>query len=110
MHWGSQGCFGEFRSADPQDEWSQQLLGPDPRIPQPGSAGHEQLASWLALPKFLTESKLTLLTAQQANKSTVELFGQGVATVVGKPADPEDGGLASQRTSFPELEFRLLLY
>ena len=31
--------------------------------------------------------------------------GQGIATLLGKSADQEDGGLLSQRTILPELEF-----
>ena len=38
------------------------------------------------------------------------MLGQGIATLLGKPADLEDAGRASQRTIAPELEFRLLLY
>ena len=58
----------------------------------------------------VSESKLTLLTTQQANKSRDELLAQGIATLFGKPAHGEDGGLVFQRTILPELEFRLLLY
>ena len=61
-------------------------------------------------PQFVTESKRVLLTAQQGNKSRDALLGQGIATLIEKPADREDGGLMSQRTILPELEFRLLLY
>ena len=59
---------------------------------------------------FVTEFKCILLTTQQANKSRDELWRQGRVTLLGKPADREDGGLVSQRTILPELEFRLLLY
>ena len=59
---------------------------------------------------FVTESKLILLAIPQANKSRDELFGQGIVTLFGKPADQEDGGLVSQRTILPELACRLLLY
>ena len=55
----------------------------------------------------VTESRLALLTTQQANKLRDKLLGQGVATLFRKPADH---GLVSQRTILPELEFRLLLY
>ena len=58
----------------------------------------------------VTESKLILPTARQANKSRDKLLGQGIVTLFGKPADRDNGGLVSQRTTFPELEFRLLLY
>ena len=58
----------------------------------------------------VTESQLIPLTARQANKLTHELLGQGIATLFGKPADQEDGGLVSQRTIFPDLEFKTLLY
>ena len=36
---------------------------------------HKQQDSWLASPKFDTESKLLLLSAQQANKLGEELLG-----------------------------------
>ena len=39
----------------------------------------------------VTESKLTLLAAQQANKSGDEVLRQGIATLFGKPVDHEDG-------------------
>ena len=58
----------------------------------------------------VTRSRFVLLTARQANKSRGELLGQGIATLFGKPANQEDGGLMSQRTILPELEFKLLLY
>ena len=37
-----------------------------------------------------------------------EVSGQGIVTVLGKPADQEHGGLVSQRSTLSELEFRLL--
>ena len=43
----------------------------------------------------VTESKLILLTTQQANKSRDEVLGQGIVTLFRKPADWEDGGLVS---------------
>ena len=57
----------------------------------------------------VTESKLIQLATRQASKSRDELLGPGIVTLFGKPADREDGGLVSQRTIFPELEFRPLL-
>ena len=36
--------------------------------------------------------------------------GKGIATLLRKPADWEEGSLVSQRTIFPKLEYRLLLY
>ena len=54
----------------------------------------------------VTQSKLILLAVQQTNKLRDDLLG----TLFVKPADQEDGGLEFQRTIFPELEFRLLLY
>jgi len=39
-----------------------------------------------------------------------ELLGQGIAILLEKPADQEDGGLMPQRTIFYKLEFRFLLY
>ena len=59
---------------------------------------------------LVAESKLRPLAESQANKLRNELLGQGIATLFRKPADGEDGGLVSQRTIFPELEFRLLLH
>ena len=61
-------------------------------------------------PKTVTEPKLVLLTTQHAKNSRDKLLGQGIATLFGKPADREDGGLVPHRTTLPELEFRLLLY
>ena len=58
----------------------------------------------------VTKSKLILLTTQQTNKLRDKVLGQGIATSFRKPADREDGGLVSQRTIFPKLEFRLLFY
>ena len=49
-YWGSQGHLREYWRSDPQDRWSWQLQG-----------------SWLASPKFVTELKLILLTAQQTD-------------------------------------------
>ena len=45
----------------------------------------------------VTESKLVLLAAGQADKLRDELFQQEIATLF-------------QRTTFPKVEFRLLLY
>ena len=61
-------------------------------------------------PGLAIESKIVLLIAKQANKSRDKLLGQGIVTLFGKPADGEDSGLLSQRTVFPELQLRLLLY
>lgn len=59
---------------------------------------------------FVTESKLLLLATRQANKLRDKVLGQGIRTLFAKPADREDSGLLSQRTVFPELQLRLLLY
>ena len=59
---------------------------------------------------LITKSKVVLLATQQVNKSRDALLGQGIVTLFRKPANREDGGLVSQRTLLPELEFRLLLY
>ena len=59
---------------------------------------------------IVTESKLVLLTTQQADKLRDELLGQGIVTLLRKPADREAGGLLSQRTILPKSEFKLLLY
>ena len=56
------------------------------------------------------QAKLILLIARQASKLRDELLGQGIATLFRKPADREDGGLVSQRTIFPRLRLRPLLY
>ena len=58
---------------------------------------------------YVTESKLILLAAQQANKLRDELLGQGIVTWFRKPADQEEGGLVSQKIILPELEFMLFL-
>ena len=58
----------------------------------------------------VTQSKVLLLTTWQANKSRDDLLGQGIKALFRKPADWEDGGPVSQRTIFPELDFRFLLY
>ena len=42
---------------------------------------------------YVTESKLTLLAARQANKSGDQVLRQGIATLFRKLADGEDGGL-----------------
>ena len=60
--------------------------------------------------RLVTESKLMLPAARQANKPREELFGQEIVTLFRKPADREDGGPVSPRTIPPKLEFRLLLY
>lgn len=60
--------------------------------------------------RVASESELTLLAARQAGIAGDESLGQGIETLFGKPADREGGGLLSQRTIFPMLEFRLLLY
>lgn len=50
----------------------------------------------------VAESKTLLLTEWQAVKLRHELLGPRIAALSGHPADPEDGGLVSQRTIFPE--------
>ena len=67
------------------------------------------VVSWMGFQnrRSLTESKLVLLTAQQANTLRNELLGQGVVTLFGKTEDQEDGEVVSQRTDLPELEVRL---
>ena len=70
-------------------------------------------AQWTFVCKFVcwspvTESKLVLLATGHANKLRDEVLGQRIVTLFGKPADREDGGLVSQRTILPKLEFRLL--
>ena len=50
-----------------------------------------------------------LLATQEAHKLRDELLRQGIVTLFRKLADQEDGGLVSQRTILPKLEFRLLL-
>ena len=56
----------------------------------------------------LSESRLILLTAKQANKMGDELLGQKIATLFRKLADLEDGGLVSQRIIMLELELNLV--
>ena len=60
--------------------------------------------------RSVTECKLLPLAARQAGKSRDKALGQGAVTLFRKPADGEDGGLVSQRTIFPDLEFRTLLH
>ena len=61
----------------------------------------------MTLKSSVTESKLPLLTALLLRD---EALGQGVATLFGKPVDREGGRLVSQRTIFPESEFRLFFF
>lgn len=68
------------------------------------------------------ESRLNLLASLQdkpinwkrkikkKKKMKEEFWGQGIMTLLRMPADWEDGGLLSQRTVWPGLEFRLLLW
>ena len=58
--------------------------------------------------RFLVESKFVLLASGQVSKLKEEMLGQGIVTLFGKSADPEDGGLVSQRIISLKLEFRLL--
>lgn len=62
------------------------------------------------LPGVITESKPVLLATPQAHTQRDGLLGQGTVTLFGKPAHREDGGLVSQRSLLPELEFRPFLY
>lgn len=62
------------------------------------------------IPESVTKSKLRLLATRQMNKSTDELLGQEIETIFKNPADGVDCRHMSQRTIFPGLEFRLLLY
>ena len=54
----------------------------------------------------VTESKLVLVTAQQADKLRDELLGQGMVNLSGKLEDGEDDRLGSRRTVFPELRIQ----
>ena len=45
---GRQCSFREFWRGEPQDKWSQYLLGPCPNIPGLGLTSHKQQVSWLA--------------------------------------------------------------
>ena len=60
--------------------------------------------------RISTNTLSNLLTAQHANKSEDKLFGQGLVTLLGKPADQDNGKLVSQKTILSKLEFRVLLY
>ena len=62
----------------------------------------------LQIGRPVTESKLVLLTVQQAGASRDEVLGQGITTLFRKPADRENGALVSQRTNLPELRLSLL--
>ena len=56
----------------------------------------------------LTQSKLIPFTTWQANRDK-SCWGK-VATLFGKPADREDGGLVLQRNILTKLEFKSYLY
>lgn len=58
----------------------------------------------------VTESRLVLLTTQQAKNQETICWGQGIAILFGKTAVREHGRLVSQRTIFPEPESSLLFY
>ena len=45
------------------------------------------------------KSKIVLLITQEANKLRNQSWGQGITTLSGKPADLEDGGRTSHRTT-----------
>ena len=61
---------------------------------------HQKLACTYQGQQHVTESRLELLTAQQANESRDKWLEQGIVTLFRKPVDLEDGGLVSQRTIF----------
>ena len=52
---------------------------------------------------YVTEPKFALLATWQANKSGDELLGQGITTLIGKPADQEDGRLVPQKYHLPSV-------
>ncbi|KAJ8781833.1 hypothetical protein J1605_010817 [Eschrichtius robustus] len=58
--------------------------------------------------RAVTGPELVLLAARQASKSRHKLLGQGIAIVVGKTADPEDGGIVSRTTIWPGLLYSVL--
>ena len=58
----------------------------------------------------VTESQVHTSCCIIDSKLRDGLLGQRIVTLFRKPVDQEDGGLVSQRTIFPELEFRLILY
>ena len=58
---------------------------------------------------IFTESKLILLASREATKLR-RVVGARNCDFTGKPMDQENGGLVSQRTVFPKLEFSLLLH
>ena len=61
----------------------------------------------MVISSVVTEPKLALLAARQANKSGDDFLGQ--RTLIEKLADREDGRREFQKTIFPQSEFRLLL-
>ena len=67
-----------------------------------------KLLESLFIYRFLLESKFVLLASGQARKLKEEMLGQRIVTLFGKSADPEDGGLVSQRIISLKLELRLL--
>ena len=76
--------FREFWREDPQDKWFLQLLGPYLKIPNQG----QLVTSW-----FQVQACTAL--CRTGHKLRNRLSGQGMATLVGKPAPHEDGGLVS---------------
>ena len=57
----------------------------------------------------VTESKLTLLAIRQANKLGDKVLRQGITTLLRKPADQENGGLAfpKKHPSYQSLDTNL---
>ena len=58
---------------------------------------------------YVTELKLILLTAQQANKLGEKVLEQGIIILIGKLADQEKGRLATW-SIFSQTQFGLFLY
>ena len=61
----------------------------------PNNPGRKRTHSWISC-QFVTKPKLILLPSQLANTSRGTVLGQRIATLLGKPADWEHGGLVSQ--------------
>lgn len=58
---------------------------------------------------LLSPSSFCLPHNRPINQET-SLLEQGITILIGKVADQEDGRLVSQKTTFPQSKFGLLLY
>ena len=93
---GSQCCFRELWSREPQDNnWSQQLLESCPNIPWSRLASQEQQGSWLAKPNcYQVQAPSVRCITRQWIPETSCWSKEG--TLIGEPAGQEDGRLSPQ--------------